>query len=140
MPRAEPALGLIVAYIAVWTRCCAFVRSPPSCAAGRVPSLQTERARNRDLAAHLLTEIPLNNSFSTREWCLMLAAAAWGATLGELPGAQFTSVLLGPPVAYLFLRKHPLLSWQIPILASAISMAPKERDPEWSKNSYWSLP
>ena len=125
-------MGRSSSLVAVWTRCCAFVRSPPSCAAGRVPSLQTERARNRDLAAHLLTEIPLNNSFSTREWCLMLAAAAWGATLGALPGAQFTSVLLGPPVAYLFLRKHPLLSWRIPILASAISMALKERDPQRS--------
>ena len=60
----------------------------------------------------------------------MLAAAAWGAALGALPGAQFTSPLLGPPVAYLFLRKRPLLSWQIPIMASAISTAVKERDPQ----------
>ena len=78
----------------------------------------------------IVTEVPLSNSFSTREWCLLLAAAAWGAALGALPGAQFTSVLLGPPVAFLFLRKHPLLCWQIPLLASAITMALKERDPQ----------
>src|SRR5215469_8652054 len=77
-----------------------------------------------------LPETLLRNELSTRERYLMLAAAAWGAALGALPGGQFTSVLLGPPIAYLFLRKRPLLSWQIPIIASAMTMALKERGPQ----------
>ena len=60
----------------------------------------------------------------------MLAAAVWGAVLGALPGAFFTTILIGPLVAYLLLRKRPILSWQLPIIASAVSMAFKERDPQ----------
>lgn len=74
----------------------------------------------------------MNNRFSAREWFLLLAAAGWGAALGALPGGQFTSVLLGPPVAFLLLRKRPLFSWQVPIMASAVSMALKNRDPQGS--------
>lgn len=60
----------------------------------------------------------------------MLAAAGWGALLGILPGTEFTVPLLGPPVAFLFLlRKRPLLSWQIPIIAASISAALIQWDP-----------
>ena len=48
---------------------------------------------------------------------------------GFLPAPQFTVALLGPPVAYMLLRKHPLLSWQTPIVAAAITLALQDRDP-----------
>ena len=66
---------------------------------------------------------------SKRELLSMLVAAGWGALLGVLPGAQFISPLFGPPAAFLLLRSGPLLSWQIPLIASALSMGVKEHDP-----------
>jgi hypothetical protein len=75
-------------------------------------------------------------SFSAREWFGMLAAVAWGAVIGLMPLESwgmfgiFFVVLVGPPIAFLMLPRRPILSWQIPILATSISACLMMRDPQ----------
>jgi hypothetical protein len=77
--------------------------------------------------------LPVTTKLSAREWYGILLGASWGLVLGMVPfnrGGLFAVVLLGPPVAYLFLPKRPFLSWQVSIVAAAISTAMMERDPQ----------
>lgn len=99
----------------------------------------------------------MKNAPSTREWWGMLAVAAWGTIIGAISfqGAStgmFVAVLVGPPVAFLLLPRRAFLSWQLFIIAAALSAAYADRgqDPVasifgpallgWAAFSLFSLP
>ena len=66
----------------------------------------------------------------------MLGAAVWGAMLGALPfgnrhaTVMWIAILVGPPIAFLLLPKRPFLSWQLCMIAAALSAAYRDRDPQ----------
>jgi hypothetical protein len=83
----------------------------------------------------------MERELSNREWYGMLAAAGWGAVLGLVPFDKFgvlgliIVVLAGPPLAFLVLPKRPFLSWQLCVIAAAVSGAFMDRDPEEPSNA-----
>ena len=82
-------------------------------------------------------------NLSQQEWIGVAIAAAWGALLALVPGngAMFAVPVLGPPVAYLVLRKRPLLSWQIPVITASICEAVQDRNPHgpYTEGSVWTV-
>jgi hypothetical protein len=66
----------------------------------------------------------MKESFSIREWVGISIGVCRVAALGLIPrywGGLWLVVLLGLPVAYLFLPKRPFLSWPVVMVAATIS-------------------
>jgi hypothetical protein len=66
----------------------------------------------------------------SRTWLSLLTGIGWGLVLGYFHqwAGPWPVVLLGPPLVLLISSERPILSWQTPLVAAAISAAILGRD------------